>query len=334
MNNRIDDFLIWLEKNKGRSVATVNNYSAWLYRLEKYATEKKTDLISLSRRDLEYFTGIWAHDNGLKIASRRPLIAAIRGFYSWLEREKLIYDNPAKYLSYPKSAQPLPQFITLEDLEQILSAIVISESLINARDAAMIALFAGTGIRVSGLCSLNQSNLITQRLDDGTSITMLRVTEKGKKERIVPIPEIVVLYLHAYLGHPKLLEINRYLPNHDQVLFVSLRNTRLSEAEFYGENRRLARSSVNEIIYKRALNAGIPVERAHPHAFRHHYGTTLYDAGTQLLDIKTLMGHENIESTEIYVHLAHSRLFKEVQQNVGINRINTPLNDLKNRLPS
>ncbi len=116
------------------------------------------------------------------------------------------------------------------------------------------------------------------------------------------------------------------------MLFVSTRNRRLQDYEYHGEARRLSRRSVAEMIARYGTQAGLPADQLHPHALRHLYGTEMTEDDQALIDVKSLMGHADIKTTEIYTQLARRRLGKVVDKSSPINKIKTPVTEIARRL--
>ena len=140
----------------------------------------------------------------------------------------------------------------------------------------MMAVMMSCGMRVSGLVNLNQEHLFWFQYQNKQRLA-LRVIEKGGHERELPIPHEAMLLLQAYLGHEELNDIDRTLPNGEQVLFVSVRNRRVPEQDYRGEARRLTEKSIWTMMQKYGTEAGLPEELCHPHALRHMLGAEMME---------------------------------------------------------
>lgn len=326
MDSLIDRYSHNLEHNQGRAVGTVVNYRGHVERLRGFLERRGLTLDLASRELLEEFSGIQAHKDKLSISTRRPLIAALKNFYNWMYESDIIKSNPASKLKYPKQASPLPQLLTKQNAEKLL-AVINMETFNGIRDAAIIALFISTGMRLSGIHSMNQSNMQTVEID-GEQRLFVRVQEKGKKERIIPVPDIGAMYLLLYVNHPELAKINRWLPNGEQVLFVNTVSRHIPKHEHYGEARRLSKRRIRKLFETHGKRAGIPRAQLHPHAARHLYGTELAEDGVDLERIRMLLGHVNIETTKVYLHLASRKLFGLVNQSSPISKIKSIGGDL------
>jgi integrase/recombinase XerD len=330
MDQIIDDWLRWLSGSRGRSDATIVKYRGYLTWFAEFLGER--DLADVDLALLETFTGEHLFKvRGLKARSRSVAVAAIRNFFSWAVKHGLIGANPSVNLGYPSIGRRLPRSISLQDAEKLLHAPDLN-TFIGVRDAAMISLLIGCGMRISGLCGLNQSSLIWTKDHKDRDRLIIRVLEKGGKERLVPAPSEAMLMLRAYLGHSELGSIDRYLPDGDQVLFVSTKNNLVPAHEYHGENRRIAPRSVNDRLEVYAKQVGVSMEFAHPHAFRHLYGTEFVESDVNLLTLKTLLGHERSDTTEIYTHLAMRKLTDDVERANPLGKMRTPVSDLLKQL--
>jgi len=329
-NQAVESWLKWLTLNKGRSDATEVKYRNHLNRFFDFLDGRPIGSVTLD--DLEAFTGEHLFKTrGLKPRTRSTAVAAIRSFFSWAVKTGLIVSDISESLAYPSVGKRLPRGISLQDAETLLMAPDL-DTFLGVRDAAMMALLIGCGMRVSGLVGLNQSSLIFTKDHKGRDRLIVRVLEKGNKERLIPAPSEAMLLVRAYLGHDELERIDRHLPNGDQVLFVSVKNNSVPAHEYHGENRRLAPRSVNDRLVKYAEQSGVSVKFAHPHAFRHLYGTELTESDVNLLTTQALMGHESPEYTGIYTSLAVRKLTDEVEKANPLGKMRTPVTDLLKQL--
>lgn len=319
-----------LRHNKGRAAATVDKYRQTIERLvswcanppaEPHLRPSTSDPIRLTPDDLNIFCGAYAHSLGIGARARRPLVAAVRGFY----RHALGQRTPAGKLEYPSSGRPLPTPMTLGNAERMLSSCDVA-TLSGLRDAAILALFLGTGLRLSGLCALNESALVWTEIADRERL-LLRVREKGDRERVLPVPIEATMLLRAYLAHPELRDIDRTLGDGDRVLFVSFRNRQVPAHEYHGERRRIATRSVYDMILRRGQALQIPRDQIHPHALRHLFGTELAESDIDVIQRQALMGHADPKSTAIYTHLASRKLAQSVDRAAPLSKMRGALLD-------
>lgn len=331
----VQDWSAWLLHNAGRSPATVSKYVGHLHRFGAWYTDPPKDpaLAPTGRDplrpgldDLERFAGVYAHALKLSPRARRPLVSALRGFFAWLPSCKAagVAGNPAAALPQPKAGKPLPRAASLRDAEQLLMAPDVT-TFMGMRDAAILAVLAGCGLRVSGLVRLNDSALTWYDDEQGRECLVLRALEKGDKERLVPVPHEAALLLRAYLGHEELAKIPRTLPDGDAVLFVTTHNRTIPECDYYGEARRMTRAAILDMIKRYAERAGVPEAIAHPHALRHLYGAEMAEDDAPMLTQQALMGHSDPKSTAVYASLAHRKLRRTVDQSNPLAKMRAPL---------
>lgn len=327
-------WLDWLQHNRGRSPRTAGKYGGYLDQLATWCETPPVDPrmqpsmsnpLELTARDLDLYCGLYAHSRGLTPRSRRPLVSAVRGFYAWAKSTRALEEDPSADLAYPKFGRPLPNALTLPEGERMLMAYDI-ETFVGLRNAAMIAVLLGCGVRVSGLVAMNDSSLLWDRDEDGVEQLTLKVTEKGKKDRLVPVPEEVALLIRAYLGHVDLGAIDRNIDG-DRVLWVSTQNSTCGPHEYHGERRRIGIRSVWEMLDRAGEKAKVPKGHRNPHAFRHLYGTELTEDSVPTLEIQGLMGHVNANDTAIYTRLAQRKLRAQVERANPLAKMRAPLLD-------
>jgi integrase/recombinase XerD len=207
----IDDWLTYMEINRGRSVRTIEAYRSALMRLKEFMAGKP--LVEAEADELEVFCGLWLHKKGVIARSRMPYISAVKGFYAWLKAKGNVKGNAAKELVHPITGVPLPRTITLANAEKLMWAPDMNK-FVGIRDAAIMSLLIGCGLRVSGLTALNESSLQMMELECVPRLT-IRVTEKGSRERIMPVPREAEALLRVYLGHEDLAAIDRSFKGKD-----------------------------------------------------------------------------------------------------------------------
>lgn len=334
MNRLISRFGVWLEVDQGRAAATSNAYTSYLDKLDQFLFDDTgKDLLSVNTKDLEKFTGVWAHQQGMTARSRRPLIAAVRGFYKWLEDEDILESNPAKKIGYPKAGKPLPVMMGRLNAEKLLKSCDLN-TFIGVRDAAILALLISSGLRVSGVASLNQEQFSSIEDDDGNKVVLLRVTEKGKKERVIPVDEVAELYLMLYLASADLLALQeqRLLPTGEHIMWVQTQQASCPEHDWMGENRRLSAGAVQRMIVRRGMKLGIPRRELHPHAIRHLFGTELAESDVPIQRIQLLMGHADPQSTALYIQLSGRKNAAVINEHSPLAKMNTPLHGVRDEM--
>ena len=325
----IEQFLEFKQINQGRSSRTAERYSLALRRLQMFMGDRP--LVSATTDDLTLFSGKWLFEKGMKDpVTRKPCVSAVREFYKWLHGNGLMKVDPGRSVHHPKFGRRLPRVMSLAQAEALMYVPDYS-TFEGLRDATMISLLIGCGLRVSGLVGLNESN-ITLAMIAGQQRMIIKTLEKGDKERQLPIPIQADLLIRLYLDHPTMQEIDRSLPNGDKVLFISTKNSYCPRHEWFGEKRRINRHSVHRIIERYGKQAGLPPEITHPHAMRHLFGTELAEDDVPTVTAANLLGHADVKTTQVYQHLAMRKLASTVDKSNPLGKIKTPISSLLSQL--
>ena len=323
----IGDWLTWKSKNENCADSTVCKYRGYLERLKDYLWNSHQCLmLDCNEKHLTDFTGRFLHSQKVSPSSRHVVIASLKGFYSWCYNQQLIKPDLSTCLVYPKLGRKIPVQLGISNAEKLLMEPDI-DPFTGLRDATILSLLMGCGIRVSGLCGLNQSSMFwfeyerLQRLG-------IRVVEKGGHERELPVPYEAMILLQAYLGHEELDDIDRTLPNGDQVLFVSVRNRHVPEYDYRGENRRINQKSVWKMMRAYGEAAGLLPEICHPHAMRHMLGVELMEDDASTLQIQAVLGHSDPKTSEIYAKMARRKMTEMLDKTNPLSKINTKVSPL------
>jgi integrase/recombinase XerD len=219
-------------------------------------------------------------DLGLKPASQARLISAIKGFFNYLVLEQEIETNPAELLEAPRIGRKLPDTLSFEEIQEILSKIDVS-TMEGTRNRAIIEVLYACGLRVSELTGLRLQDI--QRKEE-----IIRVIGKGNKERWVPIGKPALKMVDIYLGGYRNKQQVR--KEAEEIVFLNNRGGALSRVMIF------------KLIRKYGEQAGIR-KTISPHTFRHSFATHLVEGGADLRIVQELLGHESITTTEIYTHL-------------------------------
>ena len=329
----IDAWMEYMGVTRGRSARTVEAYRSVLGKLREFLEGKP--LMDADEVDLETFCGLWLHKRGVIAQSRKPYISAVRGFYAWLKASGAVASNASSHLVHPMTGRPLPRVMTLANAERLMWAPDMG-TFIGLRDAAILSLLIGCGLRISGLVGLNEGDLQTVPLEKEMRL-VVRVTEKGNRDRLMPVPREAEMVLRVYMGHEELAVVDRTTRRRDgrddKVLFVSVRSTLLGPHEHVGEKRRLTRKGVQDLILRYGTRLEIPRAELHPHAMRHLFGTELLEGDTSMLSIQELMGHVDPKSTAVYTHLAMGKKIQAMDRAAPLGKMRTPVSELLRRLP-
>lgn len=304
------DFLAYHETIKAHSPRTVDEYYLDLRNFFRYLKrvrdpslqDKELDEISIQDVDLDFvkkvtLTDIYDYmtylsrdrvrnsnsrdaEYGLNAASRARKIATIRSFYHYLTNKvHLIDQNPVKDIDSPKLKKSLPKYLTLDESVQLLESV---DGKNQERDYCILTLFLNCGLRISELVGLNLNDI----QDDA-----LRILGKGNKVRIVYLNEACKQALEQYLA------VRRPITGRDKnALFLSTRNERIS------------RSGVHALVKKHLAEAGLDATQYSSHKLRHTAATLMLQNGVDVKAVQEVLGHDHLNTTEIYTHIDNDAL--------------------------
>jgi integrase/recombinase XerC len=293
MKKLVCGFLDYIEKRKNYSPMTVKSYSVDLHQFTDFLESRfnLTDASNLKKIDNVVIRGFLAElaRNGVSGKSRGRKLAALRSFFTWLIREGYTLFNPAKAVVSPRAEKKLPSFLTVPEMEVLLSQPDVSTPL-GARDAAIIELLYGTGIRSAELVGLTLSDMDLHG-------RFARVMGKGSKERIVPYGEPAADRISSYLPVRRELCVKNKSGTPTNRLFVNHRGTPLTTR------------SVRRIIAKYIRLAALK-SRISPHSLRHSFATHLLNAGADLRSIQELLGHSSLSTTQKYTQIGIEELME------------------------
>lgn len=284
-SNAIEDYINFLRLEKSLSENSVAAYRTDMEKLRLFAEAKGVEPESLQRPDLEEFLA-HLHDLGLNKRSQSRILSGIRGFFKYLLLEEVIDSDPTELIDSPKIGRKLPEVLSVAEIDAMEAAIDLSKP-DGHRNKAIIETLYSCGLRVSELVSLRLTDLF---FADG----FIRVIGKGNKERLVPI------------GTKAINDINMYLAQRNSLnARVDLESRNIVFLNRWG--RKLTREMVFTIIKKYAALAGIK-KNISPHTLRHSFATHLIEGGADLRAVQEMLGHESIQTTEIYTHLDNQYL--------------------------
>lgn len=275
--NYIDVFLEALSAEKGRSQNTLASYANDL-RMADAAING--GLVNATTTDIQKYLG----ELSACPTSIARKASALRGFYKFLMLEHIITKNPATNIELPKRPKPLPKLLTTEEIELLISS---AGDIRNAtRLRAMIELIYASGLRVSELCELPMTSILGDRL---------LIHGKGSKERIVPMHAEAQTALARWLR----------MRDADESKFVFPSR---------GASGHITRDGFFKLLKKCATLAGISPSRVGPHVLRHSFASHLLSHGANLRAIQTMLGHEDISTTQIYTHVLPEKLQQVVAE--------------------
>ena len=304
------DFLVYHETIKGQSPKTIHEYYLDLRMFLRFMKLMRNDMpidtrlddIPIKDVDLEFVRQITtseifdflsylandrnpdpdspAPDLGISAASRARKLSAIKSFYKYLTvRTKQLQENPVADLEYPKLRKSLPKYLTFEQSAALLQAVSGPNE---KRDYAILMLFLNCGIRRSELVGLNLSDVYEDRI---------RVVGKGNKERFVYFGSACRKAIDAYLP-----ERNKRILSDNRALFGSR------------DNNRISVTAVHRLVKKAFLQAGLDSTQFSAHKLRHTAATMMLSGGVDVKTVQEVLGHENLNTTQIYTHIENTEL--------------------------
>ena len=274
--NYIEIFLEALSAERGRSIKTLSGYESDL-RLANDAIAG--GLIGADANAIQKYLASLP-DKPSSIARKA---SALRGFYKFLMMEKIISHNPTANLELPKRTRTLPKFLSIDEIELLISSAGDIKNSIRLR--AMIELLYASGLRVSELCELPMTGVLGDKL---------LIHGKGAKERLVPMHDAAIHALNKWLD----------VRGETDSKFVFPSN---------GKSGHITRDGFFKILKKCAILAGIDPNRVSPHVLRHSFASHLLAGGANLRAIQTMLGHEDISTTQIYTHVMPHELMDTVE---------------------
>lgn len=270
---------VWMEK--GLSDNSLSAYRRDLHKFSQWLKEQSLLLVA-SHQVQSYLA--FRQQQGASARSLARLLSCLRGFYRYQLRENAMSEDPTALIDNPKLGRPLPKSLTEQDVERLLAAPDLNEA-IGLRDRTMLEVLYASGLRVTELVSLTIPQV---NLRQG----VVRVFGKGSKERLVPLGMEALNWLERYLrqARPDLLKGRQ-----SDVLFPSKRGQMMTRQTFWHR------------IKQCAAIAGINKPLS-PHTLRHAFATHLLNHGADLRVVQLLLGHSDLSTTQIYTHIANSRM--------------------------
>jgi integrase/recombinase XerD len=272
---------VWMER--GLSVNTLAAYRADLTALARWLKTHGMAIEDATREELLAFIAARVK-GGARPRSTARQLSSFRRFFRYLVREGVMSADPTAQIAMPKIGRSLPKSLTEDEVESLLAAPVITDPLGN-RDRTMLEVLYATGLRVTELVSLKHSQV---NLNQG----VLRIVGKGDRERMIPLGEESVRWVHQFMGNPR---VEILIERQTDYLFPTRRGDKMTRQAFW------------HIIKRYAKKAGVQKELS-PHTLRHAFATHLLNHGADLRVVQMLLGHSDLSTTQIYTHVARERL--------------------------
>jgi integrase/recombinase XerC len=286
MDIRIRSFLQYLALERRYSPHTTISYSTDLEQFESFINEYfRCEIIDWSRIDKRLIRSFMIHLQSEKQVAYRSVarkLACIKSFFKYLTREDIIKANPVAAIKMPKTEKKLPEYLTVEEVEELLR-IPEMNNFEGLRNLAILELFYGCGLRLSEALNLTLASLLLQE-------NLLRVMGKGNKERVVPIGSAAKKILEHYM------ELRPQFANKNvENVFVLKSGKKMYPMVI----QRMVQTFMAQVS---------SLQQKSPHILRHSYATHLLNAGAGIRTVKDLLGHESLSTTQVYTHLSIDHL--------------------------
>ena len=287
----INQFLNYLRYERNSSPQTVQTYEESLRAFESYISLRDSRL-SLQAVDADLIRD-WMEslmDKGNTASTINKKLSALRSFYRFSLKRKLVEKDPAHGIVGPKKSKPLPQFLRESEMDHLLDRLEWDNNYKDVRARTILLLFYEAGLRRSELTGLNDVDI-----DFGSR--QLKVTGKRNKQRIIPFGQELADALNQYLEARR----EQFGLRENSALFLSDKGERMTGSQVY-------------LIVHRYLTLVTSLKKRSPHVLRHTFATAMLNNGAGLESIKKLLGHESVDTTEIYAHTTFEqlkRIYKE-----------------------
>ncbi|MGB1308792.1 MAG: site-specific tyrosine recombinase XerD [Oceanihabitans sp.] len=281
----LNDFSNYLKIERGLSAHSISNYTLDVKKLIRFLEEKNMVIspLNITTETIQEF--IYEIAKQVNARSQSRIISGLRSFFNYLIFEDYIQTNPLELIESPKIGRKLPDTLSENEINNLISAIDLSKPQ-GERNRAMLETLYSCGLRVSELVGLKISDLF---FEEG----FIKVTGKGNKQRFVPIVLNTQKLINTYKNQVRLHEPIQ--AEFQDTLFLNRRGKQLTRAMVF--------TIIKQLAIKISLNKNIS-----PHTFRHSFATHLLENGADLRAIQLMLGHESISTTEIYMHVDKSHL--------------------------
>jgi integrase/recombinase XerD len=276
----IDDYINFIRVEKSLSGNSISAYVHDVEMLMVYADSIGVEPENITMQQIQEFLN-HVDELGLNKRSQARILSGVRGFYKYLMIEEVVDKDPTELVEGPKIGRKLPEVLTIVEIDAIEASFDLSKPE-GQRNKAMVETLYSCGLRVSELTNIKITDLF---FDQG----FIRVVGKGNKERLVPVGQKAIKEINLYIAERNSIS-HRIEKNSENFIFLNRRG------------QKLTREMIFTIIKKHAKLAGIK-KSISPHTFRHSFATHLVEGGADLRAVQEMLGHESIQTTEIYTHL-------------------------------
>ena len=285
MKDKIKEFLEYITNLKKYSRNTSKNYEIDIKEFEKYLSKKNENYLDIDYAFIkEYLMRLYDRKLSRNTVARK--LSSLRSFYKYLFNNDYIKSNPFNYVSSPKKEKKLPKYLGIEEIETVFNIPDVSTAL-GQRDKVILEVLYATGIRVGELVNIKISDIDFYKKE-------IKVLGKGNKERLDPFGDYCLDAMNLFIsdGREKILDKNK---TNSSYLIINARGKKITT--------RGIEKIIDLIVKKAALKKHVS-----PHMLRHSFATHLLNEGCDIKTVQELLGHESLESTQIYTHVSNERL--------------------------
>ena len=288
--NSIKEFKYYLKVERSLADNSVNAYIRDIRKLADFSSKIKVNELNISVNEIREFIADLNSKN-ISARSQARIISGVKAFFKYLIIEDYITYDPTMLIENPKIGLKLPEVLSVDEIELIISSIDLSNKQ-GERNRAILETLYSCGLRVTELINLKISNI---NFKEG----YIKVIGKGDKERLTPIGSNALKYISIYVNEVRIHQ--KISKNHEDFVFLNNRGSKLSRVMIFTLIKRI----VDKVGIKKKVS---------PHTFRHSFATHLIEGGADLRAVQEMLGHESITTTEIYTHLDRDYLRSNIMQ--------------------
>ena len=286
----IKEFKYYLKVERSLADNSVNAYIRDIRKLADFCSKIKVNELNISVNEIREFIADLNSKN-ISARSQARIISGVKAFFKYLIIEDYITNDPTMLIENPKIGLKLPEVLSVDEIELIISSIDLSNKQ-GERNRAILETLYSCGLRVTELINLKISNI---NFKEG----YIKVIGKGDKERLTPIGSNALKYISIYVNEVRIHQ--KISKNHEDFVFLNNRGSKLSRVMIFTLIKRI----VDKVGIKKKVS---------PHTFRHSFATHLIEGGADLRAVQEMLGHESITTTEIYTHLDRDYLRSNIMQ--------------------
>ena len=288
--NSIKEFKYYLKVERSLADNSVNAYIRDIRKLADFSSKIKVNELNISVNEIREFIADLNSKN-ISARSQARIISGVKAFFKYLIIEDYITNDPTMLIENPKIGLKLPEVLSVDEIELIISSIDLSNKQ-GERNRAILETLYSCGLRVTELINLKISNI---NFKEG----YIKVIGKGDKERLTPIGSNALKYITIYVNEVRIHQ--KISKNQEDFVFLNNRGSKLSRVMIFTLIKRI----VDKVGIKKKIS---------PHTFRHSFATHLIEGGADLRAVQEMLGHESITTTEIYTHLDRDYLRSNIMQ--------------------